>query len=317
MEKPLISVIVPVYKVEPYINRCVESIVNQTYKNLEIILVDDGSPDNCPKMCDEWAEKDNRIKVIHKQNGGVSSARNEGIANSNGKYISFVDGDDWIESDMIYLLLNTIEENNADVSRCGIITDFEDGSASELSGNSEIKILSSKDEMIIDLVMGDYLSGVVWNKLYRYDIVNNIRFDINFDCSEDFLYNFRVNEIAGSIAYYDVPKYHYLIRERSITNSPFSEGAFSIVRAKKIILSSQIDNEATLEYCKKSFVASAFVVLNGMIRNDMFMDKFSEMRKSILNYKRSIFSSSLYSFKDKIKTLLLLVFPNLYKRIIR
>ena len=97
MEKPLISVIVPVYKVEPYINRCVESIVNQSYKNLEIILVDDGSPDNCPKMCDEWAEKDNRIKVIHKQNGGVSSARNEGIANSNGEYISFVDGDENIQ----------------------------------------------------------------------------------------------------------------------------------------------------------------------------------------------------------------------------
>ena len=317
MEKPLISVIVPVYKVEPYINRCVESIVNQTYKNLEIILVDDGSPDNCPKMCDEWAEKDNRLKVIHKQNGGLSDARNAGLDIASGKYVMYCDSDDWIEHDMIYLLLNTIEENNADVSRCGIITDFEDGSASELSGNSEIKILSSKDEMIIDLVMGDYLSGVVWNKLYKYDIVNNIRFDGKDGSSEDILYNFRVIQNAKSIACCDVPKYHYLIRERSITNSPFSEGAFSIVRAKKIILSSQIDNEATLEYCKKSFVASAFVVLNGMIRNDMFMDKFSEMRKSILNYKRSIFNSSLYSFKDKIKTLLLLVFPNLYKRIIR
>ena len=92
MYSDLISVIVPVYKVEKYLNKCVQSIVNQTYKNLEIILVDDGSPDNCPQMCDEWAKKDSRIKVIHKENGGVSSARNAGLDNSFGDYIGFIDG---------------------------------------------------------------------------------------------------------------------------------------------------------------------------------------------------------------------------------
>ena len=104
----LVSVVVPVYNVEKYLNRCVESIVNQTYKNLEIILVDDGSLDNCPVMCDEWAKKDNRIKVIHKKNGGVSSARNAGIDKSNGKYISFIDPDDYIEENMYFLMIKKI-----------------------------------------------------------------------------------------------------------------------------------------------------------------------------------------------------------------
>ena len=96
----LISVIVPVYKVEPYLNKCIESIVNQTYKNLEIILVDDGSPDNCPAICDSWAEKDSRIKVIHKENGGLSDARNAGMVHATGEYIAFVDSDDYIDPEM-------------------------------------------------------------------------------------------------------------------------------------------------------------------------------------------------------------------------
>ena len=99
----LVSVIVPIYNVEKYLEKCIESIVNQTYKNLEIILVDDGSPDNCPAICDEWAQKDSRIKVIHKKNGGLSSARNAGLEVSNGEYISFVDSDDWLDE-------NTFEE---------------------------------------------------------------------------------------------------------------------------------------------------------------------------------------------------------------
>ena len=102
--KDLISVIVPVYDVEKYLDRCVESIVNQTYQNLEIILVDDGSPDNCPAMCDNWAEKDSRIKVIHKKNGGLSDARNAGMEIVTGEFIGFVDSDDWIEPEMYQLL---------------------------------------------------------------------------------------------------------------------------------------------------------------------------------------------------------------------
>ena len=115
-EAPLNSAVVPVYTAEPYQDRCVQSIVDQTYKNLEIILVDDGSPDNCPAMCDAWAEKDSRIRVIHKENGGVASARNVGLDNAVGQYISFVDSDDWIDSTMIAELVSCAAEYHTDVT---------------------------------------------------------------------------------------------------------------------------------------------------------------------------------------------------------
>lgn len=113
--QPKISVIVPVYKVENFLDRCVESIVGQTYENLEIILVDDGSPDNCPSMCDKWAEKDRRIKVIHKENGGVSSARNAALDIVSGDYIGFVDSDDWIDPGMYEFLYENSQKYDADL----------------------------------------------------------------------------------------------------------------------------------------------------------------------------------------------------------
>ena len=116
----LISVIIPVYNVEKFIDRCINSLINQTYKNLEIILVDDGSPDNCPGLCDDWAKKDNRIKVVHKQNGGLSDARNAGLERSTGDYIMFVDSDDFVDETICEVLLNDLKNNDADFSMCGV-----------------------------------------------------------------------------------------------------------------------------------------------------------------------------------------------------
>ena len=115
--KPLVSIIVPIYKVEPYLRRCLDSIVNQTYTNLEIILVDDGSPDGCPQICDEYAAKDNRRVVIHKENGGLSDARNAGLDSCKGEYVSFVDSDDWVDEKYIEILLNLATKENADVAK--------------------------------------------------------------------------------------------------------------------------------------------------------------------------------------------------------
>ena len=143
-----ISIIVPVYKVEKYLDKCVRSIVEQTYKNLEIILVDDGSPDNCPAMCDEWARKDSRIAVIHKENGGVSSARNAGLAACTGDYVGFVDYDDWIEPDMYEYLLDISMKSNADVSRCAFVIELENPKVDiDLQNDSKLRVLHG-DELI-------------------------------------------------------------------------------------------------------------------------------------------------------------------------
>ena len=128
MEEPLISVIVPVYKVEPYLDKCISSIVNQTYKNLEIILVDDGSPDNCPAMCDAWAEKDSRIRVLHQRNQGGGAARNAGLDLTSGSLIAFVDSDDYI-APVMYAHLYELLKSGADIAECSYV---------EVAGNDAV-----------------------------------------------------------------------------------------------------------------------------------------------------------------------------------
>ena len=127
MPTPKISVIVPVYKVEKYLNKCVDSIVNQTFTDIEIILVDDGSPDNSGKMCDDWSQKDRRIRVIHKENGGLSDARNRGIQESSGEYIIFIDSDDFIEPKMLEVLYNLATDHDADVAISGLCDCYKSG----------------------------------------------------------------------------------------------------------------------------------------------------------------------------------------------
>ena len=125
---PTISVIVPVYKVEPYIRKCVDSILGQTFSDIQVILVDDGSPDQCGKICDEYAKQDNRVEVIHKENGGLSDARNAGIPYAKGEYIIFLDSDDYIDERMVERLHSLLNETNASIAACDFLCFFEDGS---------------------------------------------------------------------------------------------------------------------------------------------------------------------------------------------
>lgn len=127
MNKSIISVVIPIYNMEKYLNKCIESVINQTYRNLEILLIDDGSTDNSPGMCDEWAKKDNRIKVFHKTNGGLSDAKNYGIEHASGKFIGFVDSDDWIDKNMYYNLINGCIKYKKDIGCCNKIRVFNNG----------------------------------------------------------------------------------------------------------------------------------------------------------------------------------------------
>ena len=188
MDYGKVSVIVPIYKVEPYLDQCVQSIVNQTYKNLEIILVDDGSPDNSPAMCDAWAEKDNRIRVIHKENGGFSSARNAGLDAATGDYIQFVDSDDWILPDMTAALVSCAVKENADVVRCGYCENV-DGDTQEICTNSRT-YCPEYNKLVIDIMNDGLMSGAVWNKLYKRGVLDGIRFRPGY--SEDILFNYCV-----------------------------------------------------------------------------------------------------------------------------
>lgn len=304
----LISVIVPVYGTEKFLNRCVKSITQQTYKNLEIILVDDSSPDNCPAMCDEWAAKDDRIKVLHIENKGVANARNKGVSISTGEFIGFVDSDDYIEIDMYECLINDITSGGCDIAVCGFQIN------SEERGSHSLRVIPAADAQK-ETVKGDYKFGVLWNKLYRRRVVENVVMQ-DLVCCEDLVYNYMALKNAKNVAESDYKLYHYIKNNESITNSNFNEGAFDAVRSKEIILS---DNELEgwlRPYAIFGYVKSCFAVLSAVITNAKFYERYDELRNGILKYKKEILTSNLYSNRDRIKTIVLWLMPHLYNKFI-
>lgn len=316
LEKNFISVIVPVYNVEKYLDRCIRSIVNQTYKNLEIILIDDGSPDNSPQMCDEWAEKDSRIKVIHKQNGGVSSARNAGINAASGDYIGFVDGDDYIDPDMYEVMLTEIIENEADAARCAIVRESSNGYKEEWGSNtSEIRIVNKK-QLRCDIGEANGILPVhVGNKLFKKECLIGIRFNTCFKYSEDTLFNFQVSERISKMVYHDVCRYHYVNNSDSVTHQQFDEARFDEHRVMDIIFSEA--EKDVLPYCVKGDIYKSFRTIKRMCVSGNYLDKFDVIRRRIISHKTDIFNGSSYSKITKFKTFFLLTMPHFYKFIIR
>lgn len=219
-----ISVIVPIYKVEEFLEVSVNSIINQTYHNLEIILVDDGSPDNCPQICDQLAKKDKRIKVIHKKNGGVSSARNAGLKAVTGDYIFFVDSDDYIDSQMCEIMVKLLQDNNADISMCSWrrikdVSQFKDKQYKDQTLNA----LSFVDDDVFDLLFNKKLPMifVLWAKLYKKELFENIEFpEGKIHEDEATIHKILLN--CKKLSFVDYPMYGYLKRDNSITTEKFS-----------------------------------------------------------------------------------------------
>lgn len=230
-DHPLISVIVPIYNVEKYLNRCIESIVNQTYRNLEIILVDDGSSDNCPRMCDEWARKDERIKVIHKENGGLSDARNAGMRIATGFYISFVDSDDYIEAEMMLNLIHAIISNNCDIASCRINMVFDSKPPQPLTPEIQTRIFHNSVEAMEGLISGLYLVQTVVNKLYKRATIANVSFPIG-KLHEDEYWSWKAIASAQSIVCINELLYNYYSREGSIMQGGSSFNPMLVLEAK-------------------------------------------------------------------------------------
>lgn len=208
-----ISVVIPVYKAEPYLDQCVQSVVDQTYTNLEIILVDDGSPDNCPAMCDAWAERDERIKVVHKKNSGPSDARNMGMLLTTGTYLSFVDSDDWLEKDILQYALNYAKATNADLVAFGIEWQYTDGK--EVPHPMKNKIYYGRDEIIRNYFQSCMVRSVVWNKLYKKKILTGVQFP-GGKLHEDEFFTYRALANADIVAVIDTIGYHYRQQKDSI-----------------------------------------------------------------------------------------------------
>lgn len=226
----LISVIVPIYNVEKYLNRCVDSIINQTHANLEIILVDDGSQDNCFDICEEYSIKDRRIKVIHKINGGLSDARNEGLKIAEGEFIGFVDGDDWIEPEMYERLLESIVKNNSDISACSVKMVWEDSIKYRML-TKQINCVLSKNDAQLALLEETLIKQPVWYKLYKKSIIENIKFPKG-KYHEDVFWSFRAIGNANCVSIIDYVGYNYWQRSGSIMGEKYSLKRLDAIEAK-------------------------------------------------------------------------------------
>ncbi len=255
----LISVIVPVYNVEKYINKCIDSIINQTYKNLEIILVDDGSPDNCGKICDEYEKKDNRVKVIHKTNSGVSSARNEGVEIATGKWISFIDSDDWIEENYFEVLLEYAKKYNSNVAICGYNRIYKDRKEeiNSLENNLE---MNSREYLIKSLNPQTGL-GFCHMKIIERKCIANVRFNKDLIVGEDALFNIEISKNIERAIFCNQALYNYRNNEDSVVKKYDLNYANKYLQSMKVNKKYIFENYEELEIRQRYYNFVAFHVM--------------------------------------------------------
>lgn len=269
---PKISVIVPVYKVEKYLHRCVDSILNQSFTDFELILVNDGSPDNCPKICDEYEKKDNRIVVIHKENGGLSDARNKGIdyafENSNSEWLTFIDSDDWIHKDYLKFLYKACIENNVDISICNFErTECEKITDKNLTQNFEL--WSSEDFYF----KKHYNFTVAWGTFYKKYLFENIRYPYG-KLHEDEFTSYKLIFKIKKLAYISNDLYYYFNNENSIMNN-FSDKNFIDAMDALRLQVNYITNNIKRNNIKKIMSLYYIYFLYDLVTNHKFNNKLT------------------------------------------
>ena len=301
MSQALISVIVPVYKVEEYLPRCIDSILAQTYKNLEIILVDDGSPDKCPGICDEYAKKDPRIKVIHKKNGGVSSARNAGLKAAIGDYIFFVDSDDIIAKDALRYLYSRAQKTNAELVVGGIVQSYPSGDVVEEGKDVEFK---NPQEALYDLIGGGIFSGC-YAKLFEAKLAKSKKFDLEYTIAEDYFYLFELmRDMKGKTIKAITPNiYKRIVREDgAIKNKVYFVGLHDSFKVNERIIrelrnsSSRLREAAFYRYRQDALNICLAYVRGGSFGND----EKEYLRAKVKKYRKELKNIKGFSVRERI-----------------
>lgn len=316
---PKLSIIVPVYNVEKYLEKCIDSILNQDYKNFELILVNDGSTDGSLEICKRYLSVDKRIKLINKPNGGLSSARNAGLDIACGQYIGFVDSDDWIEKDMYYTLLSIADKYKSDIVQCEYESVMEDNYK---INNNQLIVTNFTNVQAIDQMYGDrYISSTVtWNKIYNKKLFETIRFPVG-KLHEDEFTTYKLLYESKIVTCINKKLYYYRKTPNSIMNSKFSVKRLDIIQAleeKKIFIKS-INNKRLYTKTIKTY-------------NDMIINIYFACERDMLNNKthllnlKEIFNKNYYeilsmiknfNFKHILKFTIFYISPSLYKQLER
>lgn len=315
----LISVIVPVYNVEPYLPKCIESIMSQTYSNLEIILVDDGSPDNCPKICDEYAKKDSRIIVIHKNNGGLSEARNAGIDASSGDWIAFVDSDDYIAPNMVESLHEAADKQNADMAICSVDLFSDDTGGVKIHETRTVTAdISSGYDILKTTKLGEFNYVISWNKIYRRSLWQKLRYPPG-RIHEDAFVAHHLFGMCEKVVCIPASLCYYRQTSGSITNAPYSIKRLDDFDALADRAQYYLDN-GLCEY-----IGSVLTYYYERLRVKYYLlednadthVRLKECRKTARRYIRYFVTDRNILLTVRIVTLVFLYFPKLYRFIFR
>lgn len=316
--KPMISIIVPVFKVEEYIEECVDSILEQSYGNFELILVDDGSPDNCGKICDDYIEKDNRVKVIHKTNGGLSDARNKGIDSAIGDYITFIDSDDYIHKDYLKLLFDTINRYNADIVQVGH-TSIENNLSK--NGNDRrkkpfLEKIFNRKEALSDYLLYKTIYANSWGKLYKTSLFKNVRFPLN-RLTEDEYTTYRVIINANKIVCLSNSLYFYRKREGSIVRT-YNERRFDVCnelagQLKTNLEEANIYNESEVNY---KIMRVQLKIYNDFVQGGSYSEYKLQLDEIQNRIKKYHINFSEWEKKYILIILMLRIAPPIYRFIV-
>ena len=316
MECNRISIIVPAYNIEEYITNTVKSICYQTYKNIEIILVNDGSTDNTGMIIDKLALKDERIKVIHKENGGVTSARLRGIQEATGEWIGFVDGDDYIEPQMYEMLLNNAIEYEAQISHCGYQMVFPNR-VDMYYGTGKL-VVQDNNIGLKDLLQGEFVEPGVCNKLYNKRVIEkfciNSKMDLSIKNTEDLLMNYFLFRESEKSVFIDECPYHYMIRKGSATTGKMSENKLKDPLKVLNILEVETQNATNLNLIVNKRILNQLISISATrFEKDMYIHKaFLKYNRKVLRKKFWSIIRGNYSGKQKIQTVWVLISPLTY-----
>lgn len=316
-----LSIIVPVYRVEKYLHKCIDSILDQTFKDFELILIDDGSPDECGKICDEYAHRDPRVRVIHQENKGLSAARNAGIDIAKGQFIAFVDSDDWVEANIYEVLIENIVKSNTDIAVCGIRNFFESNPYKEDKRSEQIRNMVLLKDQCFEMVFckDDCISVAAWNKVYKKEIFDDLRYPKG-QIYED---NFLILDVLSKCdhAFVTTAKlYNYRRHAESITGGRYREEEMDrIIASQKNYNIFKERYPQYLEYAEAYLYKNCFSILGKMILD---MDKVDPNDMSnVINRLNDnigfILKSREFTLKRKISAVALRIHPVLFKMCVR
>lgn len=298
--QPLVSVIVPVYNVKEYLNRCLESLINQTYRNLEIILIDDGSTDGSDSLCDKWSSNDSRIKVIHSENHGVSHARNLGLNQASGDLISFIDSDDWVDRDWYKKLVKEMVRSQTDVCVGAFVRD--DGISQWVDLNKGMPQILTHIDAIKELFKTDKTRLFGWHlcdKLYNRKILTGIRLNESIAMAEDMLFCFEAVYKSSKVSYYPTFGYHYRVRQGSATRGGASVKGFSSnFTARKLLMerARQLGDPLVLQIVNDFY----YKFLIFLLRNALSLDNYASLKSEILEGQKEVRSNLFYIIRQNI-----------------